>query len=378
MMMTAGLANSMAEQPEKTRLLITAIGSLVATNLLEALAFIGRERFFIIGTNSEPEAANNFACDVVYKVPPTASGGAYRAALAAIGKTEAPELWIPARDDDVLELAKLFAGKTLPGIALVGSLNAAGIICDKWLSYCFAIERGLKVAPTADTFEAALKLVEDHGFPLIVKPRRGYGSKGSCFVTDAAQLERALSVGNSIAQVVISPAPNWADHLPDLTAGWPLWYSYVDPGQYASQWMIAPDGAVIEIGATLNTMICGRPERSVRVDDPSLSRTAGGYARELSALGWRGPLNVQCRRGESNAFYMFELAGRFAGGLGGREMLGIPETETVLSTIFPDRFGRVMPLRPILSVALKQPLTLGIDTESLARLREEGLWRRSC
>jgi hypothetical protein len=197
-------------------------------------------------------------------------------------------------------------------------------------------------------------------------------------VTDVAQLERSLSIGNCVAQVVISPAPDWSDHLPDLTAGWPLWYSYIDPGQYASQWMIAPDGAVIEIGASLNTMICGRPERSVRVDDPSLSSTAGGYARELSALGWRGPLNVQCRRGENNEFFMFELAGRFAGGLGGREVLGIPETETVLAAIFPDRFGRGIPLRASQSVALKQPQTLGIDAEALAQLRDEGVWRRSC
>lgn len=376
--MKKGLANSMEEKPRKTRLLIISVGSLVATNLLEALALIGRERFFIIGTNSEPEAANNFACDVVYRVPPAASGEAYRAALAAIGKTEAPELWIPARDDDVLELARLAAEKSLPGVALVGSLGSAEIICDKWLSYRFAIGRGLSVAPTADTLEEALKLVKDHGFPLIVKPRRGYGSKGARFVTDMAQLERALSAGNNVAQVVISPAPNWSDLLPDPAAGWPLWYSYVDPGQYASQWVIAPDGAVIEMGATLNTMICGRPERSVRVDDPALSDMAVGYARELSASGWRGPLNVQCRRDEKGKFFMFELAGRFAGGLGGREVVGIPEAETVLATIFPDRFGNAVPLRSPLSVALKQSRTLGINAESLAQLQEEGVWRRSC
>lgn len=376
--MKQGLAKSMTEPSGKTRLLITAVGSLVATNLLEALARIGRERFFIIGTNSEPEAVNNFACDVVYRVPPTAAGAPYRAALAAIGTVEKPELWIPARDDDVLELARMAADRSVIGALLVGSLDATEIICDKWLSYRFAIEHGLKVAPTARTFEAALKLVESYGFPLIVKPCRGYGSIGTRFVTDRSQLERAMSSGKSVAQRVIDPAPNWSELLPDPAAGWPLWYSYVDPGQHSSQWMIAPDGSAIEIGSTINTMICGKPERLVRSGDSALSKTAGGYANALSAAGWRGPLNVQCRRDASGEFFMFELAGRFAGGLGGREVLGMHETETVLAAIFPDRFGRTLAAPNSMAVTFKQPQTVGIDTQALDSLRDEGVWRRPC
>lgn len=368
----------MDQRSGKTRLLITAVGSLVATNLLEALALIGHERFFIIGTNSEPEAVNNFACDVVYQVPPTADGDAYRAALTAIGKAENPELWIPVRDDDVLELARLAAEGMVPGQLLVGALDAAEIICDKWRSYCFAIEHNLNAALTVRTFEAALTLAENHGFPLIVKPCRGYGSIGTRFVTDRLQLERAMAGGETVAQRVISLAPDWAARLPDPAAGWPLWYSYSDPGQYASQWMIAPDGSAIEIGATLNTMSCGRPERSQLVNDSALSDTAGGYARALAAAGWRGPLNVQCRRDESGAFFMFELAGRFAGGLGGREVLGLHETETVLAAIFPERFSRPPVAPNNMALCHKQPATIGIDGSALASLREQGVWRQSC
>lgn len=362
---------------EQTRILITSVGSLVATNLLEALAAIGRERFFIIGTNSEAEAANNFACDTVYHVPPAASGEPYRAALTAIGAVEQPELWIPARDDDVLELARLADQAALPGVALVGALAAAEILCDKWLSYRFAIAHGLRVAPSAATLDDALALAESQGYPLIVKPRRGYGSKGARFVSDAAQLERALAGEGCIAQAVISPAPDWAEKFPDPTGGWPLWYSYVDPGQYASQWLIAPDGRVIEIGATLNTMICGRPERSVKVESSALAAMAGAYARELAACGWRGPVNVQCRRGDDGEFYMFELSGRFAGGLGGREMVGLPEAQTVFATLFPQRFALPTPPRAAAALALKQPCTVGIAATDLAQLQEAGVWRRS-
>jgi hypothetical protein len=357
-----------------TRLLITSVGSLVATNLFEALRAIGRERFFVIGANSEAEAVNNFECDVVYRVPPAGAGEAYRAALLGIGRREAPELWIPARDDDVLELAAL-AGE-LPGTVLAGPPQAAEIVCDKWLSYCFALERGLSAAPTALDPDAARQLAARHGYPLVVKPRRGAGSIGARFVADGAQLERAMARGGCVAQRVISPAPDWQERLPDPAAGWPLWYSYVDPGQYASQWMVAPDGNALEIGATLNTMVCGRPERSRRIDDPALSAVAGGFARALAEAGWRGPLNVQCRRDADGGYYMFELAGRFAGGLGGREALGLPETRTVLAAVFPDRFAAPEPAPCGTGLTIKRLQTVGLEADALAQLRRDGVWRR--
>ena len=376
--MSSGLCQGAATPSAPTRLLITSVGSLVGTNLLEALAGLGRDRFFVIGTNSESEALNNFACDVVYRVPATAAGEPYRTALRAIGEDEQPELWIPARDSDVLELARLAAQAPLPGLALVGSLATAEIIGDKWLSYCFAQERGLSVAPSANTIDGALQLATTYGFPLIVKPCRGNGSIGTRLVADQAQLQRAMALGDCVAQRVIAPAPDWSAHLPDPSAGWPLWYSYVDPGQYASQWTVAPDGTAIEIGATLNTMRCGKPERSQRVVDAALSRTAGDFARALSAAGWRGPLNVQCRRDEHGGFFMFELAGRFAGGLGGREVLGIPETRTVLATIFPDRFGLHDTPATDIALTLKQTQTVGIGRDALRQFRDQGVWRRSC
>ena len=362
---------------DRLRVLVTSVGSLVATNLLEGLASLGRERFFLIGTNSEAEAANNFACDVVYRVPPTASADDYRAALADIAEREQPDLWVPTRDDDVLELARLAATRPLAGQTLVGSVAAAEVICDKWLSFRFARERGLKVAPTADSVEAGLRLADAHGFPLIGKPRRGYGSRGARFLLDASHLRAALALGDYVVQVPISPAPDWRDHLPNLDAGWPLWYTYVDPGQYASQWLVDPDGSAIEIGATLNVMRSGRNERSMRADDPALAEKAGAYARALAQIGWRGPLNVQCRRSGEGEFFMFELAGRVAGGLGGRERLGIAETQTVLATLFPERFVRPGRSHGNGTVAVKHPQTLAIDGGDLAAFEKDGVWRRS-
>jgi len=359
---------------EKIRLLVTSVGSLVATNLLESLDSLGRERFFVVGTNSEAEALNNFACDVVHLVPPSATGAAFHDALEAIARLERPDLWVPSRDDDVLELARLAAARTLPGQVLAGTPEAAEVICDKWLSACFARDHGLRIAPTARGLHDALQLAESHGFPLICKPRRGFGSRGSRLVFDARQLTRACVAADVVVQAMISPAADIREQLPDVSAGFPLWYTYVDPGQYSSQWVIAPDGEAIEIGATLNTMHCGRPDRSLRVDDPALTGTAGGYARALARAGWRGPLNVQCRRTPEGEFVMFELAGRISGGLGGREALGIAELWQTFAAFLPDRLPRPTPAAGV-AIARKQLCTRGIDAASLDALVREGVWR---
>lgn len=362
---------------DKLRVFVTSVGSLVATNFFEALQALGRERFFVIGTNSVAEAANNFACDVVYRVPLTASGDAFRDALADIGRCEQPDLWLPSRDDDVLELAKLAAVRRLPGRVLVGSVDAARIVCDKWLSYCFAMERNLRVAPSAASIEEGQRLAETHGYPLLGKPRRGFGSRGVRFLFDESQLRAAMALDDFFVQVPISLAPDWRAQLPDFGLGVPLWYSYEDPEQYASQWLVAQDGAAIEIGASLNLMRSGRNERSVRVDDPALSQTAGDYARALAEIGWRGPLNVQCRRSVQGEYFMFELAGRIAGGLGGRELVGIPETRIMLAALFPARFPQPLVEPTDGVIAIKQPLTVAIEAGNLETFGREGVWRRS-
>lgn len=358
----------------RTRVLIMSVGSLVATNVLEGLARLGRERFFVIGVNCEAAASNNFACDVSYLVPPASAGSAYHDALRVIGATEQPEIWIPGRDDDVLALADMAASQALPGVPLVGSPAAAAIICDKWLSYCFARAHGLNVAPSARTLTDAIALADHYGYPLLVKPRRGFGSIGTRFVTSVQQLTHALSGDDCIAQVAIGLDQDWQQSLPDLEAGWPLWYSHVDTGQFSSQWMIAQDGATIEIGAVQHTMIYGRTDSSICAPDAALSAMTAAYAQALAMAGWRGPLNVQCRKDQHGNFYMFELSGRFNGGTGSRDVLGLEETATVFSSVFPTRFFSARPALHPATRLVKQLCSAVIAGADMQQLQECGVW----
>lgn len=364
---------------EPLRLLVTSVGSLVATNLFEALALLGRENFFVAGTNTVAEAVGNYACDTVLRVPPTQDQPAWLQALAQWGEEIRPDLWIPTRDDDVCALAHLAADRSLPGRVLVGTPHMADVIADKWLTYRFAIEQGLPVVPTANDVDGGLNLASSYGWPLIVKPQRGYGSRGTRLVFDPAQLQRLLAVGNWVVQPFVNPEAGWERDLPDLSLGVPLWYSYRDPGQYAVVSLIRPDGSVEPIGATLNTMLCGRPERSVRADDPALAQVGDRYAHALAAAGWRGVVNVQCRRLSDGRYLMFELAGRLAGGLGAREALGIPEVWQVLQAWCPGRILQPPPMPGTCqqNVTHKESRTLALDGNDLRAFEVTGRWQRS-
>ena len=87
-------------------MLLLSSGSAVAQNVIDALG-PRRERCTVIGTNSIAEAALNFCCDTVYRVPPAASGAAYIEHVARLISQERPHIVIPTRDDDVLALATL-------------------------------------------------------------------------------------------------------------------------------------------------------------------------------------------------------------------------------------------------------------------------------
>lgn len=123
-------------------------------------------------------------------------------------------------------------------------------------------------------------------------------------------------------------------------------------------------------------MVCGRPERSVRVDDPLLNRLGLDYAQALAHAGWRGPVNVQCRRLPDGRYVMFELAGRLAGGLGGREAVGLLEVWRILQAWCPGRLPQPDPAGAAASVAFKESRTMALSAADLQTFEATGRWHR--
>jgi biotin carboxylase len=359
------------------RLLLLSVGSLAAQKLTDALG-ARRDSCVLIGTNSIAETAGNFRCDRVYVVPPASEVGTYLGRLEQLIEAERPDMVIPTRDDDVLALARLRerCDRERP-VLLTGSVAAALMMHDKLETARFAGKHGLAFAPTADDLQGALELAHTHGFPLIGKPRRGNATRGVVLLRTRAEIERAFdSASDLLAQAFLDPPPDTDALIAPFAAGLPLFFSFPETRQYFLQIVVGPDGATSRPFATLSAQHCGQAVRTERCDDPELLELARAYALATAAEGWRGPLNVQVKRGAGGKPLAHELNGRFSGGTSARLLLGFDEVAEVIDRFLP---GTPFPsIRETESSVVQNYLhTHPIPSEGAAVLGARGSWTRS-
>jgi biotin carboxylase len=357
------------------RLLILSIGSLAAQNVVQALAS-RRDRVFVIGANSIADAAGNFLADVAYVVPPARSEAAYAASVERLIAEEKPDLVIPARDDDILVLARMKERLGPEPVLLVGSLAAAEIMDDKKKTAEFAARHGLPFAPTADALTQARQLGAAHGFPLIGKPRSGNGARGVIILRSEAELERAFARRpDLVVQPFFDLPPDGTELLADFDAGLPFFYSFPESAQYVTQMIIGPDGAGSEICATRNIQIHGQSVVNERIHDRELIALAEKYGEAIKREGWIGPVQVQAKRTADGAFVVFEMNGRFNGATAACTLLGLDELAIVIRSFlpgvpFPDRS------RETARLVQKAPSSYPLPSAALEELKRTGRWER--
>ena len=202
---------------------------------------------------------------------------------------------ICAEDDiDVLfstvdvELPPLAARRTDLGGAVLAaaSLETLDVTLDKW-------ELARRCAPLLRVPETQLLnaagTAEPWDFPVIVKPRRGAGSRGVRLIADRAQLE-ALGVDETL---IIQ------EHL---------------PGAEFSVDVLADDGGhvVAAVPRTRTRVDSGVSIAGRTVHDAALEKTAGDVA---AAIGLTGVANVQLRYDRNGVPALLEVNPRFPGAL---------------------------------------------------------------
>lgn len=355
----------------RVRLLLMSVGSLVGTNVIECLDAIGREKFELIGLNSETEAANNFRMDVCYLSPRATERAALLALLDRLVDTHAPDLIIPLRDDDVVVLSHWAQGRS-NARALVGNPAIAEAIRDKWASYEWATKSGLPFARSAIDPAAAARLRDEAGFPLVAKPRDGFGSNGVRMLLNDDHLQAVLAAGNYIVQECLDPPRILTAE--DLRHGFPFWFAPVQVAN-PSTLCLLDEGGCEFLAAWVSEARCGAALRTVLIDAPPLQRLAMDFAQAAWREGWRGLLNLQTRIDSAGRFVPIELAGRFIGSTAALHALGAPVVGTVLQRFIPALDpGPTSPPQPG-AAALKQVVTYSVPPGYRATLERSGIWR---
>jgi len=362
-----------AAHPGRFRLLLMSVGSLVGTALLECIDALGRERFELIGMNSEPGAVNNFRTDVCYLSPPARERQALLALLDELVCRHSPDLIVPLRDDDVVALAHWAHGRK-DARALVGSVRMAEVIRDKWASYSWALEHGLPFARSAIDAAGVAQLRDEVGFPLVAKPREGFGSNGVRMLLSDEHVAVALAAGDTIVQEAIDPSPMLTAEA--LKGGLPLWFAPVQPGSPLALALLDEDGCRF-LAAWWSRHVRGAALDTVLLQDAALERLVMDYAQAAWRDGWRGLFNIQARRNAAGEFVPIELAGRFMGGTNALVSLGIPVAGIVFERFLASFDLQATPAPMFDARAVKQVVTHVISQEQESTLRDNGVWHRS-
>lgn len=323
------------------KILQLSVGSLLGQVMLDVLE-ARRESVTVIGLNSVAEVPANFRCDRVYLAPETAHQQAYLPYFEKILHQEQPDLILPGRDEDVCFLAHFRANHPQwESVIPCGDPVLAEKIIDKYETFLWSQQQGLAFAESLlyqskDTATLE-RFVKQTGFPVLAKPRQGFGSKGVFFLQSMAAIEQmATANGDLFLQEYLGDPSFLAPYFEIYHQAMPLFFQIPETQQFAAQGLIAPDGKIGAVFCSQSTMVMGRTERFCTYTNPDLEQLFLHYAQALRDSGWRGSVNVQAKpHAKTGQWKAFELNLRMSGGTACRLNLGFDEMHNLLQAFYP-------------------------------------------
>jgi len=184
-------------------ILVTGASGIVGYGTLRSLRS-GRRDYRLIGSSIYDDSVAPAFCDAFVKAPPTTSP-TYLEWLVRIVQKYSVDLVIPGIEIDMYKCAECAESLRQRGINVL--LNNTDLLClckDKWNFYERLHHVGLLAIPSRieGDFET---LSYDFGLPFILKPRRGFGSKGIVRIFNAKDFARHAGYLGSglIAQPIV-------------------------------------------------------------------------------------------------------------------------------------------------------------------------------
>ena len=352
----------------------------MAQNIMETLSD-RRDNLFIIGTDLSAYSPV-YSCDRVHLTPKLElDDSEFYSCLKRIILEEKPDLVIPGRDGDAIVLGKLrrdFPEKADRFIA--GLPDLAQIMEDKWRSYLFCKENALPFADSLAVDEDCPisqidEFADRHGYPLVVKPRKGFASKGISLIMNRGQLHNAMSVGSVILQEYLGdPERPRAFQRQIKKSGLPLFHT-LEEEKFSLQCFIGRERELKGSFVTVHKMVNGVSAGVEPYEDPSLKEILMSFYEVFASKGWYGPLNIQMQRSaKSGKFKAFELNGRYTGATAARYYLGYDEVGYSLELLgIPEGSGNGFNTQ---SIANKQTFIARIPLKEIRKLKLNGVWNR--
>ncbi|MCF6286361.1 MAG: ATP-grasp domain-containing protein [Candidatus Hydrogenedentes bacterium] len=330
--------------------LVLAVGGNVSQGILKALRHDPRP-MRVIGADISPLQMGLYTVDCAC-ISPWAHEAAFLPWLLETCQRESVSVILSGAEPVLMALAQHQAEieASTGAYCICSPLRVMEIGDDKLKTCQWLKSSGLSCPAYADASDdnAVDNLLENTGFPLISKPRRGGGARGVFLVENQADLDYARSKEDYLLQESLGTQEE----------------------EYTVGCFCDRNGNLAPSCCMKREILAGTTYRAVLGDFTEVRAEAEAIVRRLQPAG---PCNVQLRMTKRGPV-CFEINPRFSGTTPIRTHFGYREVSAAL-----DHFVEGKPVTlPLVTegIALRYWNELYIDPEALAEIEEDGLLKK--
>lgn len=183
---------------KKATVLVTAAGGIVGQGIMKSLRLASSSSlatisYRILAVDSSPLAAGLYRSDIGHIVPKATDPGYIDSIIKYLRDYEVEALFVGSDEElMVIATAKKRIEMESPSKVLATELDVIRIARDKWETYKVLKANNLSCAESCLP-EDRNEFAEKFGFPLVVKPREGFGSVNFFVVKSNDEIEYALT-----------------------------------------------------------------------------------------------------------------------------------------------------------------------------------------
>lgn len=295
-------------------MLVTASGGIVSQGIVKSLKLSNMKKdhpvmYGIVTTDINAQAAGLYRGDSGVVVPSPSSSDYVDSIIKICNEKNIRAIFVGSTEELLpIAYAKEKIEKETGALVLINTMDVISMTIDKWKTFEFLKKNNLPCAESSLP-EDQEDFIERFGFPLVVKPREGYGSLHFYIVNNRDEIRQAISAIQK--------------------TGWrPIIQEYLDGEnvEFTSGVVVNRTGKNVLSSISMRKTIKQGQTYKAFVDDFYDIRKSS----EETALkiGCRGSINIQAKMAE-NVPKIFEINPRFSATCPIRAVAGVNEPDIV-------------------------------------------------
>jgi carbamoyl-phosphate synthase large subunit len=187
----------MTQKSVFANVLVTAVGGIVGEGIIKSLRFANMSKlspvnYTIYGVDMDDRAAGLYRCDYGLIVPSASSPDYLEFIKRIISENDIQAVYAGSDIElSILAIAKPDLESNSKAIVITNPPNVIDTARDKWRTYQFLNENNLPRAMSCLPGDEE-EFIKKFGFPVVVKPREGYGSLHFYIVQNHDEMRYAL------------------------------------------------------------------------------------------------------------------------------------------------------------------------------------------